>query len=170
MTNTCFEYEMTAPSLVREYLPDGGRRIQYMLYILGVTLRGWKGRGTLLISLPSAPRMHNSRMIRPVEKGAVGMMVSQCVRACLGTHVWTSQLSSVATPLLAPEHELHDMVAKTHFDNCYGKPEQLNKRASQANRCRAAFSVTLPCLGVKAPLSTSNFTSTTDSQMGCKGP
>ena len=60
--------------------------------------------------------------------------------------------------LLALEHEVYDMVAKTRFDNRYGKPKQLNKWALQANRWTAAFSVTLPGLGGKAPFFTSILT------------
>lgn len=84
-TNTCFEYEMTAPSLVREYLPDGGRRVQYILYILGLALLGWKYRGILLISLPSASRQHNSRTFWPtgVHREGSGGDDGQSVCTCM---------------------------------------------------------------------------------------
>lgn len=88
-TNTCFEYEMTAPSLAREYLPDGGRRVQYILYILGLALSGWKRRGILLISLPSAPRKHNSRTFWPTSARREGSSGDDGQSVCTCMFVYT---------------------------------------------------------------------------------
>lgn len=158
---------MTAPSLVREYPPDGGRRVHYILYIVGLALSGWKHKRNSA-DLPATSieetqqqdvsTHHRAQRRERWGQQAVGVYVHVCVRACLSTRVWTNQLSSAVGPLLALGHEVYDRVAETRFDNHYGKAKQLKKRALQINGWRAAFSVTLPALGGKAPFFTSDLT------------
>lgn len=50
-------------------------------------------------------------------------------------------------PLLVLQHEGHDLVGKTHFDNLHGKPQQLSSGEGGS-----------PVLGGKALSSTSNLT------------